>query len=140
MSFFFIRIVLLGCCITVSGLAKVAIFTTKLHTKHELQIYEKLSYEALHRHFCQTRVTAQWFCLLCQCPPCFQRFYSPFSYPEKRFFCLSAMSGRERFNFCEAREFFLSYRAFAFGISFCLQVGLALCRPQERGRQCAKSV
>ena len=31
-------------------------FTTELHTKHTLQIYEKLSYEALNRHFCQTAV------------------------------------------------------------------------------------
>ena len=38
------------------GLAKVAIFTTNVDTKHTLQIYEKLSYEALNRHFCQTAV------------------------------------------------------------------------------------
>ena len=31
-------------------------FTTELHTEHTLQIYEKLSYEALNRHFCQTAV------------------------------------------------------------------------------------
>jgi len=31
-------------------------FTTNVHTKHTLQIYEKLSYEALNRHFCQTAV------------------------------------------------------------------------------------
>jgi hypothetical protein len=42
--------------ITVGGLAKVAIFTTNFDTKHTLQIYEKLSYEALNRHFCQTAV------------------------------------------------------------------------------------
>jgi hypothetical protein len=42
--------------ITVGGLAKVAILTTNVHTKHTLQIYEKLSYEALNRHFCQTAV------------------------------------------------------------------------------------
>ena len=30
--------------------------TTNVHTKHTLQIYEKLSYEALNRHFCQTAV------------------------------------------------------------------------------------
>jgi hypothetical protein len=41
---------------TVCGLAKVAIFTTNVDTKHTLQIYEKLSYEALNRHFCQTAV------------------------------------------------------------------------------------
>ncbi|MFY9307612.1 MAG: hypothetical protein WAQ28_01050, partial [Bacteroidia bacterium] len=32
--------------------------TTNVHTKHTLQIYEKLSYEALNRHFCQTAVCA----------------------------------------------------------------------------------
>jgi hypothetical protein len=31
-------------------------FTTEHYTKHTLQIYEKLSYEALPRHFCQTAV------------------------------------------------------------------------------------
>ena len=31
-------------------------FTTNVHTKHTLQIYEKLSYEVLNRHFCQTAV------------------------------------------------------------------------------------
>ena len=31
-------------------------FTTNVHTKHTLQIYEKLSYEAISRHFCQTAV------------------------------------------------------------------------------------
>jgi hypothetical protein len=31
-------------------------FTTNVHTKHTLQIYGKLSYEALNRHFCQTAV------------------------------------------------------------------------------------
>ena len=39
-----------------SGLAKVVIFTANVHSKHALQIYEKLSYEALNRHFCQTAV------------------------------------------------------------------------------------
>jgi len=48
------------------------------------------------------------------------------------------MSGRERFNFCEGRDFFSVYRAIDYGIAFCLCAALALCRPQERGRQCAK--
>ncbi len=30
--------------------------TTNVHTKHTLQIYEKLSYEPRNRHFCQTAV------------------------------------------------------------------------------------
>jgi hypothetical protein len=42
--------------ITVFGLAKVAILTTNIDTKHKLQTYEKVSYEALNRHFCQTDV------------------------------------------------------------------------------------
>jgi hypothetical protein len=33
-------------------------FTTNVLTKHTVQIYEKLSYEALNRHFCQTAVTS----------------------------------------------------------------------------------
>jgi len=43
--------------LTVCGLAKVAIFTTNFFTKYAFQIYAKLSYEALNRHFCQTAVT-----------------------------------------------------------------------------------
>jgi hypothetical protein len=38
------------------GLGEGGGFTAELDTKHTLQIYEKLSYEALNRHFCQTRV------------------------------------------------------------------------------------
>jgi hypothetical protein len=40
----------------VFGLGEGGGFTAELDTKHKLQIYEKLSYEALNRHFCQTRV------------------------------------------------------------------------------------
>ena len=47
---------LLNFHITGCGLAKVAILPLNFHTKHTLQIYEKLSYEALNRHFCQTAV------------------------------------------------------------------------------------
>ena len=32
-------------------------YTTELDTKYSLQIYEKLSYEALNRHFCKTAVS-----------------------------------------------------------------------------------
>jgi hypothetical protein len=39
----------------------VAILPLNFHTKHTLQIYEKLSYEALNRHFCQTAVQANTF-------------------------------------------------------------------------------
>ena len=35
--------------------------TTNVHSKHTLQIYEKLSYEALNRHFCKTAVSSSCF-------------------------------------------------------------------------------
>ena len=38
------------------GLCEGGDFTTNVHTKHTLQIYDKLSYEELNRHFCQTAV------------------------------------------------------------------------------------
>lgn len=59
----------LSCRITFCGFAKVAIFTTKLPTKHRLQIYEKLFYEAMYRHFCKTAVRCWRSCqsLVCQC-------------------------------------------------------------------------
>jgi len=41
----------------VSRLGEGGDFTTNVHTKHTLQFYEKLSYEAQNRHFCQTAVT-----------------------------------------------------------------------------------
>jgi len=47
--------------VTVCGLAKVAISTTNVHTKRTIQIYEKLSYEAQNRHFCQTAVRRMCF-------------------------------------------------------------------------------
>ena len=43
--------------LTFCSLAKVAIISTNFHTKHAVQIYEKLSYEARNRHFCQGAVT-----------------------------------------------------------------------------------
>ena len=53
-----------GLPLTVSGFAKVVIFTTKLPTKHGLQIYEKLSYEALHPPLLQNPCYALVFLLL----------------------------------------------------------------------------
>ena len=47
------------------GLGEGGVCTTNVHTKHTLQIYEKLSYEALNRHFCQTRVMPSLFSWLC---------------------------------------------------------------------------
>jgi hypothetical protein len=63
---------------TFGGLAKVAILPLNFHTKHTLQIYEKLSYEALNRHFCQTAV-------MC-CPSCLVVADSPF------YWCLDVLA------------------------------------------------
>jgi hypothetical protein len=43
--------------ITFCGLAKVAFLPRNFIRRTALQLYEKLSYEALNRHFCQTAVT-----------------------------------------------------------------------------------
>ncbi|WP_207759779.1 hypothetical protein, partial [Flavobacterium cyanobacteriorum] len=53
----------IGLPLTICGLAKVAITPLNILTKHELQIYEKLSYEAMTRHFCQTAVMRSAFSL-----------------------------------------------------------------------------
>ena len=45
-----------------SRLGEGGVFTTNVDTKHELQTYEKVSNEALNRHFCQTDVTCWRFC------------------------------------------------------------------------------
>jgi len=37
-------------------LGEVGDLTKNVNTKHALQIYKKLPYEALHRQFCQTAV------------------------------------------------------------------------------------
>ena len=47
---------LLGLLITVSGLAKVAIFTTNVDAENQTLINHKCVCGALNRHFCQTRV------------------------------------------------------------------------------------
>ena len=48
--------------LTVCGLAKVAILPLNFIRRTALQLYGKLSYEALNRHFCQTAVpVAQLF-------------------------------------------------------------------------------
>jgi len=46
----------LGLQVTVSGLAKVAIFTTKVDAENQTLINHKCVCGALNRHFCQTRV------------------------------------------------------------------------------------
>ena len=43
--------------LTFRGYPKGGAFTTNVPTKLTIQIYEKLSYQALKRHFCQTAVT-----------------------------------------------------------------------------------
>jgi len=42
--------------LTVSGLAKVAIFTTNVYAENQTLINHKCVCGALNRHFCQTRV------------------------------------------------------------------------------------
>lgn len=60
-------------------------FTTNVHTKHILQIYEKLSYKALKRHFCQTAVLVAQF-------PKYTKKYLP-----KRFvFCIFKYARKKR--------------------------------------------
>ena len=73
-------VLIMSFLVTVCGLAKVAILPLNFHTKHTLQIYEKLSYEALNRHFCQTAVIS------CPsvCPKC----------------CLSCLQGLSGVNGC----------------------------------------
>jgi NADPH-dependent 7-cyano-7-deazaguanine reductase QueF-like protein len=44
--------------LTVSGLAKVAIFTTNVDAENQSLINHKCVCGALNRHFCQTRVQA----------------------------------------------------------------------------------
>jgi hypothetical protein len=44
--------------VTVSGLAKVAIFTTNVDEENQTLINHKCVCGALNRHFCQTRVCA----------------------------------------------------------------------------------
>jgi len=45
----------------VSGLAKVAIFTTNVDAENQTLINHKCVCRALNRHFCQTRVIASVF-------------------------------------------------------------------------------
>lgn len=126
--------------VTVSGLAKVAILRTNFHTKNQSSNLRKTVLRRTSPPLAPNPCYRQWFCLSCQCPPCFQRFYSPLTCPENGF-CQSAMSGRERFNFCEARRvFFCLTVRLLLAYFFVCGSALALCRPQERGRQCAKSV
>ena len=47
--------------LTVSGLAKVAIFTTNVDAENQTLINQKCVCGALNRHFCQTRVMPSCF-------------------------------------------------------------------------------
>jgi len=47
--------------LTVSGLAKVAIFTTNVDAENQTLINQKCVCGALNRHFCQTRVSSRFF-------------------------------------------------------------------------------
>jgi len=53
--------IILKWCITFSGLAKVAIFTTNVDAKNQSLINHKTVCGAMNRHFCQTRVIASAF-------------------------------------------------------------------------------
>ena len=74
--FFLISSFNVKCCLSLQLVCKIATnvlrlgeggdLTTNVHTKHTLQIYEKLSYEALNRHFCQTAVSG-WASLFSVC-------------------------------------------------------------------------
>jgi hypothetical protein len=46
--------------VTVSGLAKVAIFTTKVDAENQTLINHKCVCGALNRHFCQTHVSGSF--------------------------------------------------------------------------------
>lgn len=56
--------------LTVSGLAKVAIFTTNVDAENQTLINHKCVCGALNRHFCQTRVMG-WASFRSVCPACF---------------------------------------------------------------------
>ena len=60
------RFCLTGCVVialplTVSGLAKVAIFTTNVDAENQTLINHKCACGAMNRHFCQTRVMRSCF-------------------------------------------------------------------------------
>lgn len=82
----------------------------------------------------------QWFCPSCQCPSCFQRFYSPFTCPEKRFFACRQWAVGKDLIFAKRGNFYCLTVRLLLAYLFVCRLALALCRPQERGRQCAKSV
>jgi hypothetical protein len=60
---FVIFIVLFKCLLTVSGLAKVAIFSTNVDAENQTLINHKCVCGALNRHFFQTRVMPSFFFL-----------------------------------------------------------------------------
>jgi hypothetical protein len=51
--------------LTVSGLAKVAIFTTNVDAENQCLFNHKCVCGALNRHFCQTRVSGSLFISVC---------------------------------------------------------------------------
>ncbi|PKP47432.1 MAG: hypothetical protein CVT95_05700 [Bacteroidetes bacterium HGW-Bacteroidetes-12] len=50
--------VVIALLVTFWRLAQWRFYALTFIRRTKVQIYEKLSYEALHRHFCQTRVTS----------------------------------------------------------------------------------
>jgi hypothetical protein len=55
--FFFVSLEVDSRHTTVSGLAKVAIFSTNVDAENQIMINHKCVCGALNRHFCQTRVS-----------------------------------------------------------------------------------
>jgi hypothetical protein len=105
-TFLFISVVLLLSCrflrllVTVCGLAKAGIFTTKLPTKPKVQIYEKLSYEALNPRLRQTAVSGWHSCQF----SCFVFFHF-------RILSFAFLNGEEVFNCIIFPKVHLSYQA-----------------------------
>lgn len=125
--------------LTVRSYPKVAIYAPTYIRRTTVQIYTKLSYEALHRHFWVGAVTASGSVFRVSVHRAFRGLYSPFACPEKPFFVGKERSGKIYFLRSEGIFIVLPCVCFWHIFLFCVSA-LALCRPQERGRQCAKSV
>ena len=65
--------------LTVSGLAKVAIFTTNVDAENQTLINHKCGCGALNRHFCQTRVTTSASLSAVVCMSCSDNSHLSFS-------------------------------------------------------------
>jgi hypothetical protein len=75
--------------LTVSGLAKVAIFNTNVDAENQTLINHKCVCGALNRHFCQTRVIGWRFLSVVG----YNHFYVVCFYHLSSAFCLACVSG-----------------------------------------------